>query len=254
MGTSPETVTNNVGTLAANLSAGGALTFTNRTTPTDNAPLVIGSVLGTNGITAVNGNITINASSSLNVTQPITTGAANSTANVHIGLGVTPGTLPTTPNVAADAGTAITLNRTDVNDPPVTQGSTIVAAQNTLATPFSYTFHSATSRSAIRSIRRRTTSWRSSSRCPGLQGTIKDGATTINSGDSVLATHIAAGQVTYTPILNDGAANPYTNFQFQVQDDGGIANSGQDLSGQATITVRLIVANKLRPAPIRPLR
>src|SRR5205823_4045277 len=78
----------------------------------------------------------------------------------------------------------------------------------------------------------------------GFKGTIKDGATTITNASAPVSTaDIAAGLVTYTPIVNDGADPNYTNFQFQVQDDGGTANSGVDLSAQSTIAVRLIVAN-----------
>ena len=40
---------------------------------------------------------------------------------------------------------------------------------------------------------------------------------------------ITQNKLTYQPIPGDGAANPYANFQFQVQDNGGTANGGVNL-------------------------
>ena len=189
VGTSPETVTNNVGTLRGQ-PVGGRRPDVHQPHDPDRQRAA-GHRLGA-GHQWHHGGQRQHHDQCLELAQRDAADhdrAANSTANVHIGLGVTPGTLPTTPNVAADAGTAITLNRTDVNDPPVTQGSTIVAAQNTLATPFSYTFQASdfSFSDPVDSPQNNLLAVKFTLPL-GFKGTIKDGATTINSGDLVLET------------------------------------------------------------------
>ena len=78
--------------------------------------------------------MTINANTSLIVNQPITTGTGNA-GTLKIGSGVTLNAATT-----AGAGTTITLNRIDVNDPPDSATNLIVMAQNTIATPSSHVF------------------------------------------------------------------------------------------------------------------
>ncbi|HNB44540.1 MAG TPA: DUF4347 domain-containing protein, partial [Burkholderiaceae bacterium] len=49
----------------------------------------------------------------------------------------------------------------------------------------------------------------------------------VSAGDVVSVADIAAGKLIYTPVAN-GNGSPYASFTFQVQDNGGTANSGID--------------------------
>jgi hypothetical protein len=66
---------------------------------------------------------------------------------------------------------------------------------------------------------------------PGA-GTLTNNGVTVNAGDSVLASAIAAGQLVFTPVL-DATGSPLATFTFQVQDNGGTANAGVDLDQSA---------------------
>ncbi len=62
---------------------------------------------------------------------------------------------------------------------------------------------------------------------PPSAGTLTLDGVVINTPTEVLATQLDAGQLRFTPPLDANGAN-YANFQFQVRDDGGTANGGQD--------------------------
>jgi cytochrome oxidase Cu insertion factor (SCO1/SenC/PrrC family) len=78
-------------------------------------------------------------------------------------------------------------------------------------------------------------------------GTFTNNGVTVNAGDSVLATDIAAGHLVFTPAAHSNGA-PEASFTFQVQDNGGIANGGVDLD-QSANTVSINV-NAVNDAPV----
>src|SRR5205823_5490677 len=49
---------------------------------------------------------------------------------------------------------------------------------------------------------------------------------------------ITAGKLVFTPAAG-ATGQPYAQFNFQVQDDGGLANGGSDLSASATLYVNV---------------
>ena len=64
----------------------------------------------------------------------------------------------------------------------------------------------------------------------------------VHNGDSVVVADISAGHLIWTPSANaNGLA--YANFTFQVQDDGGTANSGVNLSTSKTIVFNVTAVN-----------
>ena len=58
-------------------------------------------------------------------------------------------------------------------------------------------------------------------------GTLTDNGTAVTAGQFVSAADIAAGHLVFTP-AHDANGTGYASFTFQVQDDGGTANSGVD--------------------------
>ena len=78
-------------------------------------------------------------------------------------------------------------------------------------------------------------------------GTFTDNGVTVNAGDSVSASDIAAGLLKFTPV-HDANGSPEASFTFQVQDNGGTANGGHDLDQSAnTFTINV---NAVNDAPI----
>src|SRR5205807_1048571 len=74
-------------------------------------------------------------------------------------------------------------------------------------------------------------------------GTITDNNVAVVAGQFVSAADIAAGQVVFTPNANIAGVNA-ASFTFQVQDDGGTANGGQDTDQSPnTITVDVAPVN-----------
>src|SRR5205814_1858931 len=77
---------------------------------------------------------------------------------------------------------------------------------------------------------------------PGA-GTLTNNGAVVNTGDFVSVADIDAGYLRFTPAANANGAG-YASFTFQVQDDGGTANSGVDLDQTAnTITVNVTSVN-----------
>ena len=77
---------------------------------------------------------------------------------------------------------------------------------------------------------------------PGGGGLANDGVP-VSAGDTIAVADIDGGELKFTPAANaNGAA--YSDFTFQVQDDGGTANGGVDLDQSAnTITVNVTAVN-----------
>ncbi|MBV9929944.1 MAG: tandem-95 repeat protein [Alphaproteobacteria bacterium] len=75
-------------------------------------------------------------------------------------------------------------------------------------------------------------------------GTLKYNGTAITAGSlpyTVSVADIGASKLTYVPAAASGG-NDYS-FQFKIQDDGGIANSGQDTSSAHTFTMHVQVSD-----------
>src|SRR5207247_2125798 len=58
-------------------------------------------------------------------------------------------------------------------------------------------------------------------------GSLTDNGVAVSAGQFVSVSDINAGKLLFTPASN-GSGTPYTNFAFQVQDNGGTANGGVD--------------------------
>jgi large repetitive protein len=78
-------------------------------------------------------------------------------------------------------------------------------------------------------------------------GTFTNNGVTVNAGDSISATDIAAGHLVFTPTAHANGS-PEASFTFQVQDNGGTANGGVDLD-QSPNTVTINV-NAVNDAPV----
>ena len=75
-----------------------------------------------------------------------------------------------------------------------------------------------------------------------LLGSLKLDNTTVTAGQLIDISAINSGKLTYTPALNE-TGKPYTSFSFQVQDNGGLENGGDDLS-------QIVYQFKINVAPI----
>jgi parallel beta-helix repeat protein len=75
-----------------------------------------------------------------------------------------------------------------------------------------------------------------------VAGTLRLNGAPIAAGQSVAATDISAGQMTFAPAANE-SGNGYASFTFQVQDDGGTDGGGVDLDASPnTITIDVLPA------------
>ncbi len=63
-------------------------------------------------------------------------------------------------------------------------------------------------------------------------GTLRNNGTAVNSGDTVLVSDINLNRLVFTPTANANGAGA-AQFKFQVQDDGGTANTGVNLDQSA---------------------
>src|SRR5439155_1667376 len=77
---------------------------------------------------------------------------------------------------------------------------------------------------------------------PGT-GALKNNGVAVTTGQFVSAADIGAGKLKFSPAANaNGLA--YASFTFQVQDDGGTANGGQDTDQSAnTMTINVTSVN-----------
>ena len=76
-------------------------------------------------------------------------------------------------------------------------------------------------------------------------GTLKDNNVAVTAGQFVSAADIAAGKLTFSPVMS-GSGSPYASFTFQVQDDGGTAGGGVDLDPTPnTITINVTGAKSV---------
>ena len=141
----------------------------------------------------------------------------------------------------------VTLTVNGVNDAPAGTNATITATEDTnfvfAASDFALTDTSDSPANLLQGVRITT--------IPGA-GTLYNDANgngavdvgeTITAGTTVAATDIAAGKLKFVAAPNANGTG-YTNFTFQVQDDGGTANGGVNLDPSAdTITLNVTAVN-----------
>ena len=70
-----------------------------------------------------------------------------------------------------------------------------------------------------------------------LVGPLRNNGVAVVAGSSIPVADIIANKLVFTPVLN-GNGSPYATFTFQVQDNGGTANSGADLDPSANTITR----------------
>ena len=132
----------------------------------------------------------------------------------------------------------ITVNVSPVNDAPAGASTTVTTNEDT-----AYTFSAANfgfsdgadgPANGLLAVRIGT--------LPGA-GTLTNNGVALSAGQSVTAADISLGRLRFTPGANaNGSA--YASFTFQVQDDGGTINGGQDLDATPdTLTIDVAAIN-----------
>ena len=151
-----------------------------------------------------------------NITVQSTAGALSSTQTFSIGVG-------------------------NVNEAPAGTDKTVVSAEDT---PYTFSvadfgFSDPSDSSAPNSLQAVKIAT-----LPGAgAGTLKNNGGTVNAGDFISATDIAAGHLVFTPVSNANGS-PLGTFTFQVQDNGGTANGGVDLDQSPnTLTINITAVN-----------
>jgi gliding motility-associated-like protein len=140
--------------------------------------------------------------------------------------------------VATSNPASLTITVTPVNDPPTTQSKIVTTNED-----ISYTFTAAdfaltdafdTPANALTAVQITTVP---------ATGTLRLAGVTVTQGATITIASINAASLTYLPPSNT-SASPMTSFTFKVQDDGGTANGGIDLSvASATMTIVVLPAN-----------
>src|SRR5947209_5966711 len=221
VGAGNETVTLTVtsGTLSLGSTAGLVPGFTNNAASITLSGTVANINAAMNGLT-YHGNLNFNGADSLVV-------STNDNGNTGSG--------------GAQIDTdSVTINVTSVNDAPAGTDKTVTMLEGD-----SYTFGTADfgfsdpndiPANSLLAVKMTTV--------PGAgTGTFTNNGVTLNAGDSVLATDIAAGHLVFTPALNANGS-PEASFTFQVQDNGGTANGGVDRDQSPnTLTINVTAVN-----------
>jgi trimeric autotransporter adhesin len=132
----------------------------------------------------------------------------------------------------------MTIDVTSINDAPSGTDNTVTANEN-----FAYTFTAADfGFSDASDAPANNFSAVKIATIPGA-GSLTNNGVAVVAGDVVTKADIDAGKLVFTPAANVNGAG-YASFTFQVQDDGGIANSGVDLDQSAnTLTIDVIPVN-----------
>src|SRR5207245_18386 len=132
----------------------------------------------------------------------------------------------------------MTINVTSVNDAPAGADKTVATAEDTdyifLPADFGFTDPNDSPANALAAVKITT--------LPGA-GALKNNGVAVTIGQFVSAADIGAGKLKFSPAANaNGLA--YASFTFQVQDDGGTANGGQDTDQSAnTMTINVTSVN-----------
>jgi|GEM_PF-2805912 len=134
------------------------------------------------------------------------------------------------------SGLSLTVTIASVNDAPSGADKAISFATNSSytfsASDFGFTDSSDSPANTLSAVKITTVP---------LTGTLKVSGSTVIAGDSITAANL--GNLVYTPAAGASAANGYASFTFQVMDNGGTSNSGQDTDQSPnTITVNLSAA------------
>ncbi|MEZ0260537.1 MAG: cadherin-like domain-containing protein, partial [Alphaproteobacteria bacterium] len=161
-------------------------------------------------------------------------GAASFTFAVRDSGGTANGGVDTdqTPNT-------FTFNITAVNDAPAGTDTTVTmledaASYTFTAANFGFTDPNDTPANTMTNVRITT--------LPAA-GTLFLNAVAVTAGQFITLANINSGLLTFTPAAN-GNGGPYTTFTFQVQDNGGTANSGVDLDQSAnTMSINVTAIN-----------
>ncbi|MDO8955221.1 MAG: cadherin-like domain-containing protein [Gammaproteobacteria bacterium] len=132
----------------------------------------------------------------------------------------------------------MTVDVNPVNDAPVGTDNTVTMLEDTTytftAADFGFTDPGDAPGYTLLSVKITT--------LPGA-GTLTLNGVVIDADDVILASDIAAGLLVYSPGA-DGHGAGYASFTFQVQDDGGTANGGEDLDGTPhTLTLDVTSVN-----------
>ncbi len=132
----------------------------------------------------------------------------------------------------------LTINVTCVNDAPAGTDNTITIDEDSTktfaASDFGFTDPNDSPANTLSAVKITT--------LPSA-GTLKLDGAAVSAGDTVTAADIAANELTYEPAAN-ACGSPYASFTFQVQDDGGTANGGDDTDQSAnTLTVNVACVN-----------
>ena len=144
----------------------------------------------------------------------------------------------------AGVGAQTLINLTPVNDAPVGAANTVTAVEDTTYTlqvadfPFSDPSDDDASvvgdANALLAVKITTLP---------ASGTLLLSGVAVTAGQTVSVTDISAGHLTYAPAANS-SGTAATTFTFQVQDNGGTANSGVDLDATPrTLTIDITAAN-----------
>ena len=136
----------------------------------------------------------------------------------------------------------MTVDVTAVNDAPAGANRTVTTLEDTAyvfsSADFGFTDVSDSPANALLAVKITTT--------PGA-GTLTLNGLVVNAGDFVLASDIAGGLLVFTPAVGV-SGQPYADFTFQVQDNGGTANGGVDLDASAN-TMTVNVTSAVNQAP-----
>jgi VCBS repeat-containing protein len=180
---------------------------------------------------------TIDASGNLTYTSAANAnGSATVTVQIHDNGGTANG------GVDTSASQTFTVTVGQVNDAPAgTDNNTIVTLEDTSHTFTAAEFGfsdpvdaaNASGGNAFQAVKITTV--------PGVTGTLTNNGTPVNAGDSVLVTDINLGHLVFTPAANANGS-PEASFTFQVQDNGGTANSGVD-TDQSANTIQISVTS-----------
>ena len=208
-------------------TATGAIAFTVGDAQTAAADL---TVSGTSSNTALvpNGNIAFGGSGA-NRTVTITP-AANKHGTTTITITVSDGSL--------SASDTFVLTVTSVNDAPSGTDNTITidedATHTFAASHFGFSDPDDSPANNLAAVKITTVP---------ASGSLKLDGTAVTTGQEVSKLDIDAGDLRYTPAAN-ASGSPYASFTFQVKDDGGTANGGQNLDPTAnTITFNVTSVN-----------
>ncbi|HEX8302688.1 Ig-like domain-containing protein [Sphingomonas sp.] len=129
----------------------------------------------------------------------------------------------------------LTFQTTPVNDAPVGADRTITATEDTALTLTTANFaFTDTESNALASVTITTVP---------AAGTLALNGVAITAGQLVTAADITAGKLVFTPATNANGAG-YASFTYQVQDNGGTANGGQDTDQSPnTMTINVTAVN-----------